>query len=410
MLSWKATLSYLATGSLLLFTLHHLVSMSKRAGKKRTLLLKSLLRHLADSLQSVKPLKAMASEDLASAVLSIETEKLNRALRREVFSKEALKAAQDPMFTIVVAVGFYIALVYLGLPAATVIVLVILLSRVLKNLGKIQRQYQNLVACEAAFWSLHHTIEEARREVEPSVGREKPRLQQSVRLEDVSFAYPNKPVLNNVSLSIPVGSFTAVMGMSGAGKTTLVDLIIGLLQPTSGRVWVDDLPLEEVDIHLWRSIIGYVPQDNLLLHDSVYHNITLGVPELNEADVERALRAAEAWDFVNKLPQGLYASVGERGVMLSGGQRQRIMIARALVNRRKLLILDEPTSSLDPASEAAVCETLRHLRGEYTILAISHQPALMDAADRIYRLENGHVSLVSDKLTARTQLLAAAKG
>ncbi len=410
MLSWKATIVYLAVGIVVLALLQRLVRMSRRAGKRRTKLLKSLLRRLADSLQSVKPLKAMANENLAGSVLSAETNKLNKALRREVFSKEALKAAQDPLFAVVVAVGFYIALVHLGLAPATVLVLMVLLSRVLKNLGKIQRQNQNLAACEAAFWSLNQTMEEARHQVEPAGGQQVPQFQRAVTFEGVSFAYRDHEVLHDISLSVPAGSFTTIVGHSGAGKTTLVDLVTRLLRPTSGQIRVDDVPLDDLDLHSWRRMIGYVPQDNLLLHDSVYHNVTLGDPELDETDAERALRAAEAWGFVEKLPHGLHTSVGERGAMLSGGQRQRIMIARALVHQRKILILDEPTSSLDPESEAAVCETLRHLRGEYTILAISHQPALVEAADRVYRLEQGRAFLAPEESSETTGQATAAEG
>ena len=147
-------------------------------------------------------------------------------------------------------------------------------------------------------------------------------------------------------------------------------------------------------------MIGYVPQETILLHDSILTNVTLGDPELNEEDVEYALRAAGAWDFVTAMPQGMYSTVGERGGMLSGGQRQRIAIARALVHRPKLLILDEPTSALDPDSEAAICATLGRLGGKFTVVAISHQPVLMQAADRAYRLEDGTVVLVADHSAA----------
>jgi ATP-binding cassette subfamily C protein len=144
-------------------------------------------------------------------------------------------------------------------------------------------------------------------------------------------------------------------------------------------------------------MIGYVPQENLLLHDTVAANVTLGYAELGAADVEYALRAAGAWDFVSGLPEGIHTVVGERGTRFSGGQRQRIMIARALAHRPKLLILDEATASLDPATEAALCETLAALRGEITVLAISHQRALVDAADRVYRVEKGSAELEIDR-------------
>jgi ATP-binding cassette subfamily C protein len=172
--------------------------------------------------------------------------------------------------------------------------------------------------------------------------------------------------------------------------------VIGLLRPQSGAVLIDGRPLSELDLKAWRHMIGYVPQETLLLHDSVMHNVTLDDPRLSEEDAIRALKSAGGWEFVERLPQGIYSTVGERGGKLSGGQRQRIMIARALVNRPRLLILDEATSALDPASEAAIGRTMQQLRGDLTILAISHQTALVDAADRVYRLEKGGAVLHLD--------------
>jgi len=196
-------------------------------------------------------------------------------------------------------------------------------------------------------------------------------------------------VLQDLSLSLPAGSFTTLVGPSGVGKTTVVDLLIGLLQPEAGRVMVDEVPLPSLHQRRWRGLIGYVPQENLLLHDTLLANITLGDTRFSEADAAEALRAAGAWDFVASLPQGMHTLVGERGVRFSGGQRQRIMIARALVHRPRLLVLDEATSALDPESEAAICATLKDLGGKITVLAISHQSALVAAADRIYRLRDG---------------------
>jgi ATP-binding cassette subfamily C protein len=172
--------------------------------------------------------------------------------------------------------------------------------------------------------------------------------------------------------------------------------VIGLLRPQDGDVLVDGVPLADLDRRAWRSMIGYVPQETLLLHDSVLHNVTLGEPSLGAADAERALRAAGAWDFVASLPEGLETVVGERGSMLSGGQRQRVMIARALVHDPKLLILDEATSALDPATETSLWKTLTELRGRLTILSISHRPALAQEADVVYRLEKGRALRLAD--------------
>jgi len=185
---------------------------------------------------------------------------------------------------------------------------------------------------------------------------------------------------------------TAIIGPSGAGKTTIADLALGLVRPQQGEVFLDDVPLSEIDVSKWRLCVGYVPQDMLLLHEDLLTNVTLGDPALSRSDVEEALLAAGALDFVKDLPQGIDTPLGERGARLSGGQRQRIAIARALVHRPSLLILDEATAALDPASEAGIYDTVRSLRGRTTILAISHQPGLLQVADRVYRLSAGRVT------------------
>jgi len=174
-------------------------------------------------------------------------------------------------------------------------------------------------------------------------------------------------------------------------------LITGLLTPHEGTVWIDDIPLTKIDLRAWRKMIGYVPQETLLLHDTVLINVTLGAPELSEQDVERALRDAGAWDFVAEMPDGIHSVVGERGLRLSGGQRQRITIARALVHKPQLLILDEATSALDPISEAEICRSLQELKGKLTILAITHQKALFDAAETVFQLNNGKAQFVENR-------------
>ena len=148
-------------------------------------------------------------------------------------------------------------------------------------------------------------------------------------------------------------------------------------------------------------MIGYVPQETILLHDTVRNNVTLGDPELTAADAEDALRAAGLWDVVAALPEGLDTIVGERGGKFSGGQRQRVVLARALAHKPRVLILDEATSALDPETEAAICRTLEALRGELTIIAISHQSPLVDVADRVYRMGDGSATLAADASRAR---------
>jgi ATP-binding cassette subfamily C protein len=196
-------------------------------------------------------------------------------------------------------------------------------------------------------------------------------------------------VLHAVSLIVPTGQVTVLTGPSGAGKTTIADLILGLYQPDQGRVLVDDVPLREIDLASWRSLVGYVPQELVLFHDSIFANVALGERRIGEAEVQHALEVAGAWDFVRRLPDGLMTHVGESGAKLSGGERQRIALARALVAKPRLLILDEVTSALDPDTEWQICRGIRELSGEMAVLAITHRPAFLDIADVIYRVEGG---------------------
>lgn len=394
LVSWKATAISLLAAVIFLLSFSKLVKKARRAGIKQTNLLQKLLSRLTDSMQAIKPMKAMARENLAEAILVSEANRLNKALRKQVVSKEALKALQEPMITLILIFGLYVSLICLHIPMAEVMVLVFLLARILTQLGKVQQQYQKMVIFESAYWSLLDKIREAEQEREPLMGVQIPKLKHEVSLKNVSFSYGDSQLFNNVSLKFPLNSFTALVGVSGVGKTTIADLITGLCRPQQGEIYVDDLPLEVIDLRLWRRMIGYVPQEPLLLHDTVFANVTVGETGIGESEVESALKAAGAWEFVSAMPQGMYSDIGERGGKLSGGQRQRLAIARALVHKPRLLILDEATSALDIESEAAICETLQKLRHELIILAISHQPTMVEAADRTYRLENGEVFLL----------------
>lgn len=391
--SWRATLVAFAAGLVVLAVSHTFVKMGRRAGDRHTNHAKALLRRLTDTLQSVKPLKSMSREHLAGTVLSYETNKLNRAIQKQVLSKAALSAAQDPLLVMLVASGIYVAHERFEMAFPTIVMLVLLLGRMMTQMGKIQNWYQRMVTHESAYWSMNQAIEDASAAEEMLVGDREPSFDRKIRLDGVGVWYGDKIVLKDLDLEVSAGELTAVVGPSGVGKTTIVDLVTGLTRPNQGETYIDDVPLSSIDIRKWRAKIGYVPQENLLLHDSVLHNVTLGDAALSAGDVESALRKAGAWEFVQQMPEGIQSTVGERGTRLSGGQRQRIMIARALAHGPELLILDEATSALDPASEAAICQTLADLRGSLTILAISHQPAIVDVADRVYQIQDGKAHL-----------------
>jgi len=387
--SWQVTIGTAVVGTVLVVSLGHFVRLTRRAGKRQTALLKVVLARLTDVLYAVKPLKAMAREGLIGDLLEQETRQLKGALQRDVSSQETLKALQEPVVVAVLAGGLYVALYYWNLPLNTLILMTLLFGRALSSLNKVQKQYQQMVSCESAYWSMQETIEQSLTAREVAPGKIQPTLTQGITLREVSLIYDERPILRTLDLQIPVGQVTAIIGASGTGKTSIADLIVGLIPPHSGTIFIDEVPLPDLDLRAWRTMVGYMPQEGFLLHENVFINVSLGDPTITTADVEAALRAAEAWDFIATLPEGMFTLAGERGARFSGGQRQRIAIARALVHKPRLLILDEATAALDPESEAAICNTVRKLRGSMTILIISHQPALLEVADQVYRLENG---------------------
>lgn len=219
-------------------------------------------------------------------------------------------------------------------------------------------------------------------------------LQHQVELKNISYHYPDtkQMVLQNVDMVIPIGKSIGIVGVSGSGKTTVVDIILGLLNPQSGEVLIDGMLLKE-NYGQWLSCIGYIPQMIFMLDDTIRANVAFGIsPEkVEEEKVLKALEEAQLRDFVEKLPDGLDTKIGERGIRLSGGQRQRIGIARALYPNPELLFFDEATSALDMETETAIMESINRLHGRKTLVIIAHRLATIAECDMVYRVENGRI-------------------
>jgi ATP-binding cassette subfamily C protein len=237
--------------------------------------------------------------------------------------------------------------------------------------------------------------QEARESAEPEVVEHRPlSLQRSVDLRDVSFSYVESGpplVLKHINLSLAARETTAIVGPSGAGKSTIADLMMGLVTPASGLVAIDGVPLTPDLLRAWREQVGYVPQDTLLFHDTILANLRWANPDASEADVWQAITMAAADDFVKALPQGLHTIVGDRGVLVSGGERQRVSLARALLRRPRLLILDEATSSLDSENERRIQHAIEQLHEQITIVVITHRLSTIRNADVIHVIDQGEL-------------------
>lgn len=393
LVSWQVALVAFVVGSVVVLLLRRFIRMGRAAGQAQTEVMKSLVARLTDAVPGIKPIKAMAREHQLLPLLEGEAEAFNEAQRRQVVATESLSALREPILVLIIAAGLY-ALLTLGNQAlSAVLVMAVLFYRIMQTVGNVQSHYQGMVVGESALWSLQGHIDGAQASREVQDGSETPPpLEKGIELRGVTFDYGADPIIQGASVLFPAGSFIAVYGPSGSGKTTLVDLAVGLLRPKRGQVRVDGIPLDQLDTVAWRRMIGYVPQEVLLFHGSIIHNVSLGDESVSRAEVEAALTAAGAWEFVSSLPQGMDHFVGERGTQLSGGQRQRIAIARALIGGPRLLILDEATAGLDPATEREICRTLQGLGRHITIISISHQPAMSQAADLVFELSGGRVT------------------
>ena len=226
---------------------------------------------------------------------------------------------------------------------------------------------------------------------------EKLKFDNEIKVIDVRFNYlNNKNVLQDISFVIPKGKFVGIIGASGAGKTTFVDILLGLLVPTGGKIIVDGVDIFS-NIRRWQANLAYVPQNIYLIDGTIKENIALGVAE-NEIDddlIDKVLHMAELYDFVYSQPDNINTNVGERGVKLSGGQRQRIGIARALYQKPEVLILDEATSALDNETEKSITDTILKLKGKITIIAIAHRISTLEECDFKIKFENGNSVLIN---------------
>ncbi|MDJ0702072.1 MAG: ABC transporter ATP-binding protein [Leptolyngbyaceae cyanobacterium MO_188.B28] len=219
-------------------------------------------------------------------------------------------------------------------------------------------------------------------------------FEHKVELDRVSFQYEGakEMALNQVNLTLNKGESIAFIGKSGAGKTTLVDLILGLLSPESGDIQVDDQSIYR-DLRAWQNLLGYIPQSIFLIDDTLERNVAFGVPDdqIDSERLQRSIEAAQLSDLIERLPDGINTRIGERGVCLSGGQRQRIGIARALYHEREILVLDEATSALDTETEELVTEAIKSLSGNKTMIIIAHRLTTVEHCDRIYVMEKGAI-------------------
>ena len=303
----------------------------------------------------------------------------------------AIGALFQPIGILSAIVALGIALQH-GAPIAEMAALLWSLLRALPLLGGLMSAKISISNFLPSYEQLVSLQNEAKQLEEIEGSRVFSRIENEIAFDDLYFTYPGRhQTLNGINLAIRKGRMTALVGESGSGKSTITDLLLGLQIPDRGAVLLDGVPLTQWKQNSFRERIGYVPQDPLLFHASIRENLLWAFPQANEADLWSACRMAHAETFVRQLPKGIDTVVGDRGMRLSGGQRQRIALARALLRKPELLILDEATSSLDSESERLIQEAINELARDTTLLIVAHRLSTIARADQVYVLQDGNV-------------------
>jgi subfamily B ATP-binding cassette protein MsbA len=395
-ISGRLMLLTLTTAPLLVLALRWVLVRLRRHARDRTVDRAAITAMVTEQVGAVKLIRAYGEEDRQTEKL---TDQLTR-YRKKVLRTQRYSSLTGPMSEIfgglliilIIAAATQPALIG-GVPLTPEAAIAFLVAslQLMSPIKAISQYPASMAVAMASADRVYALLDEKETDVD-APGDVPARFARDIVFDRVSFRYgTDTPVLSDVSFRLPKGQILAIVGPSGAGKTTLVDLLPRFNEPVSGAIYLDGVPLSTIQRRSLRASLGVVSQDTVLLNDTVHANIAFGSPNATRAQVEAAAAAANATEFIAGLPQGFETMLGERGTRLSGGQRQRISIARALLRDPPILILDEATSALDTESERLVQEAIERLMKDRTALVIAHRLATVRNADQILVLERGRV-------------------
>lgn len=388
------TLTAIAVGLLLLVSLalQYNVTRSRAIGGNLAERENRLQATSVESLSGIRVIKAFLLEPFQRAAFRRRTDEVAEAAYRLGKHRSQMVVFHEAALFGLIGGIVFVGVSLLGFEISIVVALLFILYRLTPRIVALNSERQTFAGTIAALHDVNRVMDEASRIKVANGDKPFPGLKDEIAFSGVGFSYdPRSPVLNGVSFTAKKGELTAIVGGSGVGKTTVIDLLLRFYDPLDGSVNVDKADLRELDLATWRKSIGLVSQDVFLFNDSVFNNIAVGSPGSTEAKVVEAAKRSYAHDFVESLPEGYDTVIGEQGWNLSGGQRQRIALARAILREPEILVLDEATSALDSESEQAVQEHIKQVHGECTILIVAHRTSTIQGADKILVLQDGQI-------------------
>jgi ATP-binding cassette subfamily B protein len=394
-INWRFTLIALSVAPalfLVIFTYTRRIKKASRAVRKKEGEMVSIIH---EALSAVRVIRAFSREDYEQRRFEVESmESMGIALRAR-----SLKARLSPLVEMIVAVGTSLVLWFGArmvldgaLSTGSLIVFILYLGRMYKPMQELSKMSDTITKASVA-WERIQEVMDTQREVEDLPdAKPAPRFHGDIEFDHVSFAYDhNRAILRDMSLQIKAGQVAALVGPTGAGKTTVISLVTRFYDPTSGSVKIDGTDIRQFQQHSLRQRISLVLQETMLFQTSIWANIAYGKPGATREEILRAAELANAHEFIEKMPEGYDTVLGERGVTLSGGQRQRIAIARAVIRDTPIVIMDEPSSGLDAASERMVFDALDRLMAGKTCIVIAHRLSTIQRADVIFVVKEGAI-------------------
>lgn len=401
LLSPSLTIVVMVCGAVIAIYMRKFVKGSKVLGKETTELMSNYFGGISEQFNGMKDMKSNRLEYSFNEWFQSMSNRIHQNVMKLV------KLNSKSTFIYRVAAGLliiffvYVSFSFIKVQPEKMILVILIFSRLWPKFSSIQSSIEQIVSMFPALNHLLKVQKESRKEQEWNFSQMEElssnpsfHLESAIECQNVSYRYKqiqDNWALSNVNIAFPKNKTTAIVGPSGAGKTTLVDIVMGLLQPEEGKVFVNGEPLTEGTVLGYRSTISYVAQEPFLFHSSIRENLQMVAPHANELDLWNALTFAAADEFVRKMPQGLDTIIGDRGIRLSGGERQRLILARAILRKPTILVLDEATSALDSENERKIQQAIDRLKGTMTIIVIAHRLSTIRNADQVVVLEGGCV-------------------